>query len=87
MGLNWQSSRIGNYRMSSFIRLAAVVDSLVCGRSFGELTSLGGSLRNSVPRMAACQSSGCFPIVDAFRSGVRHAEISVDPAPAAVGIP
>lgn len=43
-------------------------------KAFGELTKLGW-IDGPLPRMVAVQASGCAPIVRAFESGAKHAEL------------
>ena len=43
-------------------------------KAFGELAELGWLEDARRPRMVACQSDGCAPIVRAFEAGQRHAE-------------
>ena len=43
-------------------------------KAFQELKALGWLNSSKMPRMIACQSSGCAPIVNAFESGARFAD-------------
>ena len=43
-------------------------------KAFGELEALGWLKNEKRPRMIACQSDGCAPIVNAFKAGHRHAK-------------
>jgi len=43
-------------------------------KAFGELEALGWLKNEKRPRMVACQSDGCAPIVNAFKAGHRHAK-------------
>jgi threonine synthase len=43
-------------------------------KAFQELKELGWLKSNKLPRMIACQSDGCAPIVRAFEKGERFAE-------------
>ena len=43
-------------------------------KAFNELEALGWLKNGKRPKMIACQSDGCSPIVNAFRSGSRHAK-------------
>ena len=43
-------------------------------KAFGELGELGWLASDHRPRMYACQSDGCAPIVTAFDEGTKHAE-------------
>lgn len=43
-------------------------------KAFHELLEMGWLASEKMPRMIACQSSGCAPIVSAFESGERFAE-------------
>jgi threonine synthase len=43
-------------------------------KAFGELDQIGWLNASRKPRMIACQSTGCAPIVSAFRQGKRFAE-------------
>jgi threonine synthase len=43
-------------------------------KAFAELHELGWLKSNRLPRLIACQSTGCAPIVRAFASGSRFAE-------------
>ena len=55
-------------------------------KAFAELESLGWLERTDRPRMYACQSAGCAPIVTAFDKGERHADPFPDPATIASGL-
>lgn len=54
-------------------------------KAFQELRAIGW-LTGDLPRMVAVQSSGCAPIVEAYRSGERHAERWEDAHTIASGI-
>jgi threonine synthase len=43
-------------------------------KAFAELRALGWLTSNRLPRLIACQSDGCAPIVEAFAQGRRLAE-------------
>jgi threonine synthase len=43
-------------------------------KAFGELAELGWLRTRKLPRLVACQSDGCAPIVRAFEAGQRFAE-------------
>ncbi|HXG13020.1 MAG TPA: threonine synthase [Gemmataceae bacterium] len=43
-------------------------------KAFGELRELGWLRSDRLPRLVACQSDGCAPIVRAFEAGQRFAE-------------
>ena len=43
-------------------------------KAFGELEAIGWLKSPRKPRMIACQSTGCAPIVSAFQQGKRFAE-------------
>jgi threonine synthase len=43
-------------------------------KAFQELSELGWLKTGRLPRLIACQSNGCAPIVRAFQSGLRFAE-------------
>ncbi|MFT7665252.1 MAG: threonine synthase [Planctomycetota bacterium] len=55
-------------------------------KAFNELEHIGWLNNPSRPRMYACQSDGCAPIVTAFDAGERHAEPFPDPATIASGL-
>ena len=55
-------------------------------KAFQELGQLGWLEHESLPRMYACQSSGCAPLVEAFASGARHATPPENPATVAAGL-
>jgi threonine synthase len=55
-------------------------------KAFDELERLGWLDDSSRPRMIACQSDGCAPIVRAFEAGARHAEPFPDPTTLASGL-
>ncbi len=55
-------------------------------KAFAELEALGWLDETKRPRMYACQSDGCAPIVSAFEAGTRHAEPFPDPETVASGI-
>jgi threonine synthase len=44
------------------------------GKAFQELRELGWLRTQTLPRLMACQSDGCAPIVRAFQAGARFAE-------------
>ncbi len=44
-------------------------------KAFQELAAIGWLKENRFPRMVAVQSTGCSPIVNAFRQGSRFAEL------------
>lgn len=54
-------------------------------KAFAELEAIG-LLKGKKPRMIACQSSGCAPIVNAFESGNRFAKRVSDAATIASGL-
>ncbi len=45
------------------------------GKAFAELRQLGWLKTPRLPRLVACQSDGCAPIVRAFEQGARFAEL------------
>jgi threonine synthase len=55
-------------------------------KAFAELEALGWLADPARPRMFACQSSGCAPIVAAFEAGARHAELFPDAHTVASGL-
>jgi threonine synthase len=55
-------------------------------KAFDELEQLGWLEDTSRPRMIACQSDGCAPIVRAFEAGERHAEPFANAATLASGL-
>jgi threonine synthase len=55
-------------------------------KAFAELEALGWLADPARPRMFACQSSGCAPIVAAFEAGGRHAELFPDAHTVASGL-
>lgn len=55
-------------------------------KAFAELETLGWLDDTRRPRMYACQSDGCAPIVRAFENGQRHAEPFPDPETIASGL-
>ncbi|MCH8822529.1 MAG: threonine synthase [Planctomycetes bacterium] len=55
-------------------------------KAFDELEEIGWLETDKRPRMFACQSSGCPPIVNAFDSGERFAEPIKDPQTIASGL-
>jgi threonine synthase len=55
-------------------------------KAFDELEALGWLEDARRPRMVACQSDGCAPIVRAFEAGLRHAEPFPDPRTEASGL-
>jgi threonine synthase len=55
-------------------------------KAFAELRRLGWLRSGKVPRMIACQSDGCAPIVRALESGARVAEMFPNPHTCASGL-
>jgi len=55
-------------------------------KAFEEMARLGWLAGEERPRMYACQSSGCAPIVDAFARGERFAAAPDDPHTVASGL-
>jgi len=55
-------------------------------KAFAELEAIGWLEDPARPRMFACQSSGCAPIVNAFDKGQRHADPVEDPHTVASGL-
>ncbi len=55
-------------------------------KAFQELAAIGWLKENRFPRMVAVQSTGCSPIVNAFRQGSRFAELHQGAATVASGI-
>jgi threonine synthase len=55
-------------------------------KAFQELRELGWLKTEKLPRIIACQSDGCAPIVTAFESGSRFAEPVVNPRTVASGL-
>lgn len=55
-------------------------------KAFAELEAIGWLAPGKRPRMYACQSDGCAPIVTAFDAGTKHAEPFADPATIASGL-
>ena len=55
-------------------------------KAFDELEHIGWLETAQRPRMYACQSDGCAPIVTAFEAGERHANPFPDPATIASGL-
>ena len=55
-------------------------------KAFEELEALGWIEPGQRPRMIACQSDGCAPIVRAFEAGERHAEPFANAATRASGL-
>ena len=55
-------------------------------KAFAELTEIGWLDTSDRPKMIACQSSGCDPIVRAFEKGLRHADRVESPKTMAAGI-
>jgi threonine synthase len=55
-------------------------------KAFDELAALGWLEDDRRPRLYACQSSGCPPIVDAFDAGARFASPPPDPHTVASGL-
>jgi threonine synthase len=55
-------------------------------KAFGELEALGWLKDKKRPKMIACQSDGCAPIVNAFKAGSRHAKRVCDAQTIASGL-
>ena len=55
-------------------------------KAFGELDTLGWLKSKKKPRMVACQSTGCAPIVQAFKQGKRFADRFENAATVASGL-
>jgi threonine synthase len=55
-------------------------------KAFDELTQLGWLEGGTRPRMYACQSDGCAPIVNAFEAGERFAESPPEPHTIGAGL-
>ena len=55
-------------------------------KAFGELEALDWMNDSKRPKMVACQSDGCAPIVKAFESGAKHAERFENAATIASGL-
>jgi len=55
-------------------------------KAFQELRELGWLKADKLPRMIACQSDGCAPIVKAYESGSRFAEPFLNPRTVASGL-
>src|SRR5262249_9210459 len=55
-------------------------------KAFAELRVLGWLKEDRLPRLIACQSDGCAPIVVAFEKGARFAEPFPDARTAASGL-
>lgn len=55
-------------------------------KAFGELAALGWLAQPRLPRMVACQSSGCAPLPRAFAAGERFAAEVRDPHTVASGL-
>jgi threonine synthase len=55
-------------------------------KAFQELRQLGWLRLDRLPRMIACQSDGCQPIVEAFKRGSRFAETAVNAHTIASGL-
>ena len=55
-------------------------------KAFGELEQMGWLNSTRKPRMIACQSTGCAPIVSVFQQGKRFAERWADASTIASGI-
>ncbi len=55
-------------------------------KAFGELEALDWMNDGKLPKMVACQSDGCAPIVKAFESGAKHAERFENAATIASGL-
>ena len=55
-------------------------------KAFGELAAAGWIPRDPLPRMYAVQSSGCAPVVRAFRAGAERCDPWADPTTVAAGL-
>ncbi len=55
-------------------------------KAFAELAAIGWLESSKWPRMYACQSSGCAPIVEAFNQGERFAKAPAQPQTVASGL-
>jgi threonine synthase len=55
-------------------------------KAFAELEAIGWLEETKRPRMYACQSAGCAPIVSAYEAGERHATPFPEPATIASGL-
>jgi threonine synthase len=55
-------------------------------KAFQELRQLGWLRSDKMPRLVACQSDGCAPIVKAFETGARLAQPFPDPRSCASGV-
>jgi threonine synthase len=55
-------------------------------KAFGELAAAGWIPRDRLPRMYAVQSSGCAPVVRAFRAGAERCDPWADPKTVAAGL-
>ena len=55
-------------------------------KAFGELEALGWLKSDHRPKMVACQSDGCAPIVRAFEDGTKHAKRFENAATIASGL-
>jgi len=55
-------------------------------KAFAELQALGWLLRDRMPRMFACQASGCAPVVHAWQHGHDHVAMVADARTAASGL-
>lgn len=55
-------------------------------KAFQELAAIGWLESDDMPRLFACQSTGCKPIVDAFEKGERFAKPAKDAETIATGI-
>jgi threonine synthase len=55
-------------------------------KAFQELAALGWLEDAKMPKLFACQSSGCAPIVDAFDAGERFAKAPANPHTIASGL-
>jgi len=55
-------------------------------KAFAELGAIGWLEAAELPRLFACQSSGCAPIVRAFQAGERFAAPAPDPRTIASGL-
>ena len=55
-------------------------------KAFGELKEMGWLRADKLPRLIACQSDGCAPIVRAFAAGRRFADVWADARTVASGL-
>ena len=55
-------------------------------KAFGELAEAGWIAKGRLPRMYAVQSTGCAPVVRAFRAGTDHCDPWADPRTVAAGL-